>query len=322
MKLSRVLANVFSPGGTRGVLSILIFHRVLQRQDPLFPDEVDAARFDQLLNWVGTCFSVVPLDHAVEGLKVGRLPPRALSITFDDGYADNYTVALPILQKHGMSATFFIASDFLDGGRMWNDTVIESVRGSPSDELDLRVVGLGQYRIGSVEERRSAIDRILPQIKYLALSSRAETVSALANICGAQLSNDLMMTSVQLRALRAAGMVVGGHTRRHPILARLDDSAAFDEIVGGKADLESILGERLSLFAYPNGKPGKDYLARHVDMVRRAGYCCAVTTSSGVSRCGADVFQLPRFTPWDRTPLRFNLRLIDNMRSAGKVARA
>lgn len=320
MMLTRFLAGLLSPQGSRGRLSILIFHRVHAQPDPLFPDEPDAVRFDRLLSWVGSVFTVVPLDHAVAALGSGTLPPRALAITFDDGYADNYEVALPLLKKHGMTATFFVAAGFLDGGRMWNDTVIEVVRRVASDELDLRSIRLGRHDIRTACERRAAIDRLLPQIKYLPPRERALMVAAVAAHGPGSLPDDLMMSTAQLRALRASGMTIGGHTRTHPILLRLGESDAYDEIAGGKADLERVLGEPVTLFAYPNGKPGRDYSAIHARMVERAGFAAAVSTSAGVARGGADLFQLPRFTPWDRSEFRFGLRLVNNLRCDGRTA--
>jgi peptidoglycan/xylan/chitin deacetylase (PgdA/CDA1 family) len=128
------------------------------------------------------------------------------------------------------------------------------------------------------------------------------------------LPNDLMLSSTQLRALRDAGMLIGGHTRSHPILARLDDADAREEIVGGKQRLEALLGEPISLFAYPNGKPEEDFAARHAAMARAAGFEAALTTAAGMARQDTDPFQLPRFTPWDRTHWRFGLRMARNMR--------
>lgn len=124
---TRALLTVVAPGGTRG-LSILVYHRVLPQADPLFPSIVDAERFSLQLELLRRCFNVLPLPEALARLRNGSLPPRAACITFDDGYADNEAVALPLLRQHGLHATFFIASGFLDGGRMWNDTVIEAVR--------------------------------------------------------------------------------------------------------------------------------------------------------------------------------------------------
>jgi peptidoglycan/xylan/chitin deacetylase (PgdA/CDA1 family) len=318
--LVRLLGTLLSPPGKRGALSILIFHRVLARADPIFPDEPDAQRFDALLSWIGAAFNVMPLELAVVALEEGRLPARAAVITFDDGYADNYTVALPILQKHRMNATFFVATDFLDGGRMWNDTVIEAVRGYAGHRLDLSDLGLGHFELQTPADRRNAIQALLPAIKYLPAVERSAQVAAIGEIARCSLPDDLMMRSDQLRALRSAGMGIGGHTCSHPILARVDDDAAYREIADGKQTLEHILSEPVSLFAFPNGKPGKDYEAKHVRMVRDAGYRAAVSTSAGAARRDADVFQLPRFTPWDSTRLRFGLRLVDNMRARGKVA--
>jgi peptidoglycan/xylan/chitin deacetylase (PgdA/CDA1 family) len=318
----RWLYSALSPSGARAGLSILIFHRVRPEIDPIWPTAPDARRFDRLLRWVGAAFTVLPLDEAIEALQAGRLPARAMSITFDDGYADNHAVALPILRQHRMDATFFIASDFLDGGRMWNDTVVEAVRRAPQAELDLQSLGLGSHRVGDPAERRRAILSILGQTKYLPPAERAGLVRRLEATIGAALPNDLMMTSEQLRQMLAAGMQIGGHTRRHPILARVDDEEARDEIAGGKRALESLLGSRLTLFAYPNGKPGQDYLLKHAAMAREAGYSAAVSTSPGMARQGADLFQLPRFTPWDQTRWRFGLRLANNMRTPGELAPA
>lgn len=306
--------------GGQGPLSVLIFHRVLPRADPLFPDEWDAQRFDMLLSWLQRGFNVLPLDQAIRALSEGTLPSRAVAITFDDGYADNYTVALPILQKHGLNATFFIAIGFLDGGRMFNDTVIEAIRRFEGDQLDLGSLGLGVVDMRTPSARRKAIDRLLPALKYLPPDERAVKAASIAQLAEVELPADLMMTSLQLRDLRAAGMIVGGHTVNHPILARIDDAEAYREIAGGKARLETILGESISFFAYPNGRPEKDYLFKHAVMVQEAGYVGAVSTSPGAARRGADLFQLPRFTPWDRTEFRFGLRLIANMRQQGSLA--
>ena len=105
---------------------ILIFHRVLRTPDPIFPNELDANRFNQIMVWIKSWFNVVSLDAAVKAIKEKNIPRRTAVITFDDGYADNHDVALPILKKHGLPATFFIATGFVDGGRMRNETIIVS----------------------------------------------------------------------------------------------------------------------------------------------------------------------------------------------------
>ena len=312
----RTALRFLSPSGAGARLSVVLFHRVLAAPDPLFPDDIDQTCFRKICDWLATWFTVLPLDQALRQQADGCLPARALSITFDDGYADNHDLAMPILRDRGLSATFFIATGFLNGGRMWNDTVVEAMRRSPHQALELSALdlaGLDRVDLSSADARRQATHRVLSATKYLPLAERQQTVDHLARLSGAPLPNDLMMSTAQLRAMQAAGMQIGAHTVTHPILARLGDQQAAEEINAGKAALESLLQQPMTLFAYPNGKPGQDYLPRDVDLVRQAGFSAAVSTAHGAWRPGRDDrFQLPRFTPWDTQRLRFGVRMARN----------
>ena len=309
---SRLLMQAVVATSLRNRLSILIYHRVRPDADPLFPSELDAARFDEQLTQLGKTFTIISLSDAVEGLRKGTLPRGAACITFDDGYADNVEVALPILLKHGISATFFLATGFLNGGRMWNDKVIEVIRTAP-DSLDLRSLGYGQLTLGSVKARQDAIDTLLESLKYLPLEAREAKVDRLCGLLPDGPPGDLMMTSSQVRALHQAGMEIGAHTVNHPILSNMAPEAARAEIAGCKRQLEDITGAPVRWFAYPNGKPHRDYGAEHVDMVRAAGFEAAVSTAWGAASQRADLFQLPRFTPEGAGQLRFTLRMIQNL---------
>lgn len=316
MSLPSPMSAVFSacsPAGRRGRLSILIFHRVLPSRDPLFPAEVDVTQFERILTWLKQCFNVLPLDDAARALKHGALPARAAAITFDDGYADNCTNALPLLQRHSLPATFFIATGFLDGGRMWNDTLIESIRSANDELVELDAYGIDALPIRSIEEKRRAIKTIIPALKHLPGEERDEAVAAVAAQCKAPLPDDLMLTTAQLKALHAAGMSIGAHTVSHPILARCSEDEARREIDDSRAHLENVLDERVSLFAYPNGKLGEDYTGAHAKLVAELGFEAAVSTNPGASRHGDDIFQLRRFTPWDKSRSRFLLRLAHNI---------
>lgn len=310
----RIAFGSVSPKGARARLSILIFHRVLEAPDPLFPDLPDAVAFERMMRWVKAWFNVLPLTEAAVRLERRSLPPRALAITFDDGYGDNATIAAPILKRLGLTATVFVCPGFLDGGRMWNDDVIEAIRSSRRDFVDLSSIGLETFPLGSVAQRRQAIDRILESIKHRPYDERARCVDLVVDIAGGRAGPDLMMTRAQLKSLRAAGMSVGGHTVSHPILSRLPPRSALAEIAQGKEQLEAMIGERIDAFAYPNGLPGRDYGAEHVAMVRSVGFTCAVSTAWGAARAGADVLQLPRFTPWARNRWRFGMQLLQNLR--------
>ena len=306
----------YSPAGQKARLSILIFHRVLPKLDSLFPDEVHAQRFDEVCGWLKSWFNVLPLDQAVAHLNAGTLPARAACITFDDGYADNFHVAMPILQRHGLSATFFVATGFLNGGRMWNDTIIETIRGSTAAALDFSALGLGQYPIATIAEKQAAISTLVGQIKYWPVAARIAVTEQLSQLARVELPQDLMMTAQEVKAMRQAGMQIGAHTVSHPILARLTDEQARQEIAASKTYLEQLLGEPVGLFAYPNGKPGEDYSPQTVEVVRSLGFDAAVSTEWGASRMGSDLLQIKRFTPWDQTRLQFGVRMVANLYNA------
>jgi len=304
-----LVKSVLSISGRSSKLLILIYHRVLPTPDPFWDGDLDANTFDWHMRVLHRYFNVLRLSEALELLRENKLPANSVCVTFDDGYADNHDVALPILLKYSVPATFFIAVGFLNGGRMWNDTVIESVRSAPGDVLDLSNIGVGQYDISSITNRRESLYQILERLKYLTLSERLNKANQLAKIVNVALPNDLMMTTEQLISMRDSGMEIGAHTINHPILTQVPDEEAEREIVKGREQLEELLTMPITLFAFPNGRPGKDYDERHVEMVKRVGFDYSVSTAWGAVSAKPDPFQLPRIAPWDQTAFRFALRL-------------
>jgi peptidoglycan/xylan/chitin deacetylase (PgdA/CDA1 family) len=307
--LIRQLGNVVAPGGTNGSLLVLIFHRVLPETDPLMPGEPDTKSFAAQMDLIRATCTVLPLSEAIERLYSGSLPERATCITFDDGYANNLTMAAPILKARGLPATVFVATGFLNGGRMWNDTVIESVR-QAGEVLDLTSIDLGTHRLPDVPARRRAIEAIISSIKYLDPAERPGKAAAVAECARATPPSDLMMTDAQVRELLNHGIEVGAHTLTHPILARTTEDDAWREIAGSKSVLEDMTGGPIKLFAYPNGRPHQDYARTHVEMVRKAGFTAAVSTAWGASQRTSDRYQLPRMLPWDKSPLKYAARLL------------
>lgn len=315
--LLRHAARRLSPAGPSGGLTILIFHRVHEKVDPLFPDDPDRARFEQLCRSLASWCHVLPLDEAVVRLEAGTLPAAATCITFDDGYRDNAEIALPILSKHRLCATFFIATDFVDGGRMWNDSLVEAVRRSHLEFFDPSTCGVAlerRFALRSWEDRRALVHSLLDTIKYLEPRERIEAVARVGRALSSALPDDLMMTRAQLQDLASAGMQIGAHTQSHPILARLSDDQARTEVLGGRDLLQAWLQRPVTLFAYPNGRRGTDYTDRDVGIVKAGGFSAAVSTDRGFNRSSAfERLQLRRFTPWDRPLWRFGARLVRNM---------
>jgi peptidoglycan/xylan/chitin deacetylase (PgdA/CDA1 family) len=197
---------------------------------------------------------------------------------------------------------------------MWNDSIIESMRQAPAGELDLGRLGLPAPTIGDLASRRMAAAKVIQAIKHRSPDERDASVRELADVTGARLPDDLMMTSAQIAALHAAGMEIGGHTVSHPILAVVDDDRARREMADGREALSAMIRAPVKLFAYPNGRPGTDYDARHVRMARDLGFTGAFSTASGSADPFSDFFQIPRYMPWDRSRWRFVARVIENYR--------
>jgi peptidoglycan/xylan/chitin deacetylase (PgdA/CDA1 family) len=300
--------TLLSRRGHKASLLILIFHRVLQERDPLLPNEPDAQHFAALMDLVAGNFNVLPLREAADRLRRGALPARALCITFDDGYANNCTVALPILAARRIPATVFVAPGFLNGKRMFNDTVLETIRRAPA-ALDLTPEGLNAVDFSRGDSRLEVWERLVGKLKYLEPAERMQRVEALAERLHLQLPSDLMMTDDQVRTLHQAGIEIGAHTMTHPILTSIDARSALQEMIESRRRLEEITGAPVRSFAYPNGRPRQDYDRTHVGLAREAGFDLALTTAWGAATTGADMLQIPRVAPWDAPGVRYGARL-------------
>ncbi len=322
--LVRAVSAVVSSRGVSARLLILVYHRVHPIPDPLRPGDVDAATFDWQMEVVARYFTPLALNDAIKLLRQGKLPANAVCVTFDDGYADNVEVALPILQRWAVPATFFLTTGFFGSGCMWNDHVIELLRKIETPKLSLSNLGLGEYEITSMDARLQMVNSVLRQLKHLPFEERSHQVQRLENELNVDVSYSPMMQKEQVSVLTQAGMGIGAHTVNHPILSRISLDEARQEIELGKQQLETLTKKEVTLFAYPNGAPGRDYEAGHVDLVKAAGFDAAFSTAWAAARCSDDFMQMPRVGAWDNTRFRFYLRLVRNYRtgSAERVAMA
>ena len=310
--LSRTSAAILSGGLSGKKLTVLIFHRILPHKDPYQVEEIDAKWFDELVGYLKEIFAIVPLSEALDMVAEDRLISRSLSITFDDGYADNFEVALPILKRQRVCATFFISTGFSDGRIMWNDKVLQIMRTSSVDFLKLADLGLPDCRLDDISSRYRSALKIIDALKYHRPEDRDEVIDRIAAIAGVGEYEPIMMRDSQIKSLFEQGMEIGAHTVNHPILARLNEDEARSEIIESKRFLENLLGVKIRMFAYPNGKYGSDYTDRDVRIVRNAGFDYALTTHWGTVNKNSDFAQLPRFTPWDRDKRKFVMRLLIN----------
>jgi len=246
--------------------------------------------------FVRRAYSVVPLDALVDALAAGRpLPPRAVAITFDDGYADNHRLGLPVLAGLGLTATVYVTTGPLDGGTpLWTSLLRALVLGAPGPEL--RVPGVDPVALGTPAAREAAVRALTRALVPLAANDRAARLAAVASALGVGREvAGAMLTTPQLRELAAAGWTIGAHTVSHPNVALATPADAEAEIAGSRDVLSAKIGTPVVHFAYPNtGGAHRYFDAPVAALLRRLGFRSAVTSRPGALRPGADLFTLPR----------------------------
>lgn len=291
-------AGAFAPfrAANRGRVLILTYHRFSRGADPLATPEAD---FDAHLEYLKAHYTLVPLSRVAAHYAGARdLPPRAACVTIDDGFADAYEIAYPLLRRHGVPASLFVITDFLDGRAwMWTDKLRHVALATSAGRLDVEVGGRTfNLRLAGRDSRLGAAGRVNSELKRLAPLEREETIGRIADAHGVKLprlppAEFGPMSWAQARELDAGGVEIGSHTVSHPILTTTGDDELRRELRDSRARLEEELGRDVKLFCYPNGA--------HDERVRReaagAGYVCAVTTEPGLNeRRGADPLTLRR----------------------------
>ncbi|MGJ7915217.1 polysaccharide deacetylase family protein [Massilia sp. LXY-6] len=311
MRLIRGIGNgIAVPRRGAGRLCILNYHRILSAPDPILEEEPALATFRWQMQLLADGFNVLSLQEALAALASGKLPPRAVCITFDDGYRSVHDLALPVLREFRLPATVFVTTGYIGSGTMWNERIIDSVRRLPNGPLDLGRLGLPSITLANRDQRRRLLHDVTQRVKYLPPDERLALTAELEELAGGHATENLMLTPDMIRALAAGGVEIGAHTVSHPILSKLDDATARFEIEQCKHDLEAITGTTVRYFAYPNGKPGLDFDQRHAAMAKAAGYEAACSTAAGAASGRDDLFQLPRSSPWDATPMLYAMRLL------------
>jgi len=248
--------------------------------------------------FVKRAYSVVGLDDLVEALeRGGKLPPRALTITFDDGYADNHRLGLPVLRGLGLPATVYVATGGVSGGSpFWVAAVRALVLSAQGPALD--VPGREPVLLGPVAER-SAVARALSRaLVPLPATERAELLASTAVRAGIDLHTVLagtMLTWDQIRELHAAGWTIGAHTVTHSNVTLAAPDDAERDILGSRDALAAAIGASVRHFCYPNTGGQHRYFSSEVaELLRRHGFRSATTSRPGALRPDADRFQLPR----------------------------
>jgi peptidoglycan/xylan/chitin deacetylase (PgdA/CDA1 family) len=288
------------------VFQVLIYHRVNDDGDPFFAG-MPVTEFRRQMQVLARRFHVLPLAELVHRAARGDLPPRAVAVTFDDGYRDNHDCAFPVLSELGLPATVFLTTGSIGtGAPLWHDRVFQAFRTTTRDSVELHG---RRHALSSVELRRAALRQTLGELRRLAPPARDASIAELIERLQVDTGGaEPMLSWDEIRRMRGGGVSFGAHTVSHPILTRLPLEAAVREIATSKTTIEEQLGEPVELFAYPNGGR-EDFDEAIKEALREAGFLCAVTTLFGSNDRQTDPFELRRLAAWDARPDRFALRL-------------
>jgi peptidoglycan/xylan/chitin deacetylase (PgdA/CDA1 family) len=296
---------------------ILLYHRIATPPWDPWNMSVSPEHFEQQLALLSRVADVVPLSTLHSRLRAGRGGRPAVAVTFDDGYADNLHVALPLLERYEIPATVFLATGWMDQSvPFWWDRLSEVVRSMRQLPSEVKVpVGHDElvWRRKNGDDYRRERDRLHSEVwsRLLVASDDAREIalSQLQGYAGREAPIDPVarpMTADELRCLASSPLIeIGAHTMTHCSLPDLQPEEQFEEILGSRRQCCELTGEFPSSFAYPFGTPG----AGTPELVRSAGFERACSIENNIVWDGGDTMLLPRVWVKDYSVRGFSARL-------------
>lgn len=258
-------------------VAILMYHRIAAAVDNWSLSSLNTAAFEKQLAYFTRNYEVISLDQLAQGLTNKALPSKAVAITFDDGYQDNYLNAFPILKKYRVPATVFLTTGCVDTGELlWFDRVGYALWHTSKKYLHLD--SLGHYDLGSPKNKTLARSLIINKLKVMPEDIKLSIIESLikqvdVNIPAEQ-GKSIMISWNQVREMAAAGINFGAHGVTHAILTNITAERAEWEIAQSKKNIEEQIRGPVSSFSYPNG----NFSPELIGLVRKHGFACAVSS--------------------------------------------
>lgn len=291
----------------RRELIVLAYHRVMdagpENEYPFDPELISASpeEFRWQMKFVHRNFDVVSFKDVIDHLH-GRaqLPARALVVTFDDGFDDNYRHAFRILKEVGIPATFFVSTGYIGTERIfWFDWLAHLFMRVPAGAIRIRELGDALPLGNDANSRREATNHALARIKNLSERRRLEILDELQPLgreyCDPNATaTSRPMTWEHVIEMHRGGMEIGSHTVTHPILSTMEPAELQMELTQSKADIEQRLNAPVNVIGYPVGTSDA-FNTAVVEGVQKAGYelaCSYIPGTNAVDRL--DRFRMRR----------------------------
>lgn len=267
---------------TNSQVAVLLYHSIHSIGDTWSARAAALSRqeFERQIAYCCRNYEILSLDAIAQYIHQRKtLPKKAVAITFDDGYSDNYHNAFPILNKYSVPATIFLTVGHIEKDNLfWWDKISYAIHHAQVNRLDIKE--LGSYSLQSNADKAMATSSVVKRLKQIPEAEKKSIVDSIMALCLTNipdgLAKRLVLSWDQVKEMSDMGISFGAHTMNHPILTRLSFEQARQEIVESKEILEERLGREIRAFSYPNGKTG-DYNETVVKMVERAGFEYAVT---------------------------------------------
>lgn len=295
--------------------AILMYHSVVEDpravRDSLGEIIHPHSIFEGQMELIAREFSPVTLEQVSRFVTgEGMLPERPVVVTFDDGYVDNFEMAMPILDRVRVPATFYVTVDCVENRRLpWPSRLRFSFRTTAKKAWNEE--GARTWSLSTPTERESAYVAVCDRAAKMSGTELDRYVSRLESELDAKLpenAGQLMMTWDQVKALAQHGHIIGSHTMTHPNMAFVSLEDARRELVESKQRMEARVQTKVKHFSYPCPALFPNWNQQTTEETRRAGYETAVTTSPGLTRKGDNPLALKRVRPSKTVDgLRWNL---------------
>jgi len=270
-------------------------------------------KFEAQMRLIAARFTPITLDDVAAYLRGETdIPRRAVAVTFDDGFRDNYEYAVPILDRYGIKATFYVTVRSIEGPPPWFCRLSRAMQETGKPDW-VAPTGGRTFPLGSAEQRLEAFFAAVRPGGVLSDAEQEEYVRAVERQLEVEPlgpEDGLMMDWPQVAALKDGGHIVGSHTMTHPNLAHVGAEQARWEITESKRALEERLAAPVVHFSYPSPTLQPHYNEQTVSMTEQAGYRTAVTSDAGPMRRGQNPLSIRRIVvPQDPEALRWALEV-------------
>jgi peptidoglycan/xylan/chitin deacetylase (PgdA/CDA1 family) len=275
---------------------ILVYHRVNDEPDPFFPS-LPSPDFQRQVELVARRYRVQTLEEVAEWLRAGAPGAPRVALTVDDGFPDTAQVVAPILQRLGVPATLFLATQPPEENRpIWIEEVRWTFKHASAGPLPARA------------DRLRELEATLRRMKALSPGEVDAETQRLREELRPEGPPPGLLSWSDVSRLAAGIFHLGGHTHAHYMVSHLDDSRLEEEITGARRLITERTGQPVRTFAYPNGESA-DYDRRAIAVLQKHGFTCAVTCRHGRAQPEDDPFELPRLATYERYLPLFAARL-------------